>query len=196
MDLISNGFRYEAHIQHREEFATKRNGTYQRTYILSDDARALEVSFAAYVIDQNLTSPSLLLELYVDGILRNVLSPKTGRGLAHLQFAESKINRGVICLENGEFVTRKFRFVELDLDDGKLHLPVVLALFPNIVLAILTSRVVSRAGSIELRVVDTSDSAEDEDNYKFDIPKVGHDRSAISFMEGELNNITGIRYVS
>ena len=59
-------------------------------------------------------------------------------------------------------------------------------------LAILDSRIVEEAGTIELKVLDASVQPSVNDNECL-LPSLHNDRGAVSLLNGELNNTLGIR---
>jgi hypothetical protein len=125
-------FRFEAKLNGKEEFASTCEGLSARTHIVADCATDIQIDVGAYDLREAGDKPHLVIELFVDGILRNVIKPSTGRGLADRQFAEAKLDRGLVLTSNSMPVLKKFRFVDLDLDDGKHSKASVHDLCPNI----------------------------------------------------------------
>lgn len=116
MELI----RFETAVIGAEEFGATARGIERKSHILIQDNHELEIAFRGYTLPGCIKPPPILVELHVDGILRDVVKPYTGRGLEHSQFAEATMNRGMIITNKGQAIMKKFRFAELDIDDGKL----------------------------------------------------------------------------
>jgi hypothetical protein len=114
-----SGLQFEVTFRGKEEFGIKYDEIYGNAWILADSDKDIILDVKCFKIENIAHEPELLLELYVDGILRNVIKPRTGRGLAENQLAEAIIDRGVVLSENGVPLLKKFRFTELDIDDGK-----------------------------------------------------------------------------
>jgi hypothetical protein len=120
-DMTGN-FHFEVTMFGKEEFGVTNAGLSTKGYVLADSSTDIIVEFGAFHIaqeSQHEKQPTLFLELHVDGILRNIVKPKTGRGLADKQFAEAKIDRGLVLATDGTSIMKRFRFIDLDLDDGK-----------------------------------------------------------------------------
>jgi hypothetical protein len=114
-----SGLRFEVAFRGKEEFGVKYGEIQGKAWILADSDKDVILDVNCFKLEQIIDQPELLLELYVDGVLRNVVKPRTGRGLAENQLAEAVINCGVVLTEDGMPLLKKFRFVDLDLDDGK-----------------------------------------------------------------------------
>jgi hypothetical protein len=115
----SGDLTFEAAIRGKEEFGGAHGELYAKAYIMAESAQDIVLDINCFNVAKVAYPPELLLELYVDGILRNIIKPHTGRGLADGQFAEAKLDRGVIMTTEGWVIMKKFHFVDLDLDDGK-----------------------------------------------------------------------------
>lgn len=113
------GLRFEVIFHGKEEFGINYDEILGKAWILADSDKDIVLDFNCFRLEEITHQPELLLELYVDGVLRNVIKPRTGRGLAENQIAEAMIDRGVVLTKDGVPLLKRFHFVDLDLDDGK-----------------------------------------------------------------------------
>ena len=113
-----SGLRFEVAFRGKEEFRIKYDEIYGKAWILADSDKDIVLDINCFKLEEIAHQPELLLELYIDGVLRNVVKPRTGRGLVENQFAEATVDRGVVLTEDGMPLLKRFRFVDLDLDDG------------------------------------------------------------------------------
>jgi hypothetical protein len=116
---LGGDLRFEVTVKRNEELGVTSGSNFSNCYIFSTDARAIEFDVKAFKAHDGVNVPSFLVELHVDGVLRNIVVPYTGRGLPHLQVAEVAIDRGFVVSKEGYLVMKNFRFVYLDLDDGE-----------------------------------------------------------------------------
>lgn len=121
----SGELQFEATFRGKEEFGIAHSRHYAKAYIIADTVQDIILEIGCFNLAKVANPPELLLELYVDGILRNVVTPRTGRGLADNQFAEAKIDRGVVMTSEGRAIMKRFHFKDLDLDDGKSPRPLL-----------------------------------------------------------------------
>lgn len=112
------GLRFEVTFRGKEEFGINYEEIHGKAWILADSNKDIILDVKCFNTDEIAQEPELLVELYVDGVLRNVIKPRTGRGLAESQLAEAMIDRGVVLSENGMPLLKRFRFTDLDIDDG------------------------------------------------------------------------------
>ena len=115
----SEDFSYEVTLPGKEVVGVTINENSVKGYIIASNSQAIELEVRCLQISPAAAKPDILLELYVDGVLRNVIKPRTGRGMPDGQFAEAKIDRGLILTRDGFPIMKNFRFVVLDLDDGE-----------------------------------------------------------------------------
>jgi hypothetical protein len=115
----SEHFSYEVTLPGKEVVGVTINENSVKGYIIASNSQAIELEVRCFQISPAAATPDILLEFYVDGILRNVVKPRTGRGMPDSQFAEAKIDRGLILTKDGFPIMKNFRFVDLDLDDGE-----------------------------------------------------------------------------
>lgn len=111
---------FEANFRGKEEFGVTYDEICGKAYIMANTAQDIVLEVNCFKLKEVKNPPELLVELYVDGILRNVVKPRTGRGMIDNQFAEVKIDRGVVLTANGVGILKNFRFIDLDLDDGEV----------------------------------------------------------------------------
>ncbi len=114
-----SGLRFEVTFRGKDEFGVKYGEFDGKAWVLADSDKGIVLDVSCFQPEDIKEQPELLLELYVDGVLRNVIKPRTGRGLAENQIAEAMIDRGVVLSEDGMPLLKRFRFVDLDIDDGK-----------------------------------------------------------------------------
>jgi hypothetical protein len=114
-----SGLRFEVTFRGKDEFGVKYGEIDGKAWILADSDKDIILDVKCFKRTEIKHPPDLFLELYVDGILRNVVKPRTGRGLAENQVAEAMIDRGVVLSEEGMPSLKRFRFIDLDIDDGK-----------------------------------------------------------------------------
>jgi hypothetical protein len=114
-----SGLRFDVIFRGKEEFGAEYNEIHGKAWILADSDKDIIFDVNCFKLEHISYQPELLLELYVDGVLRNVMKPRTGRGLAESQVAEAMIDRGVVLAEDGIPLWKRFHFVDLDLDDGR-----------------------------------------------------------------------------
>jgi hypothetical protein len=114
-----SGLRFDVTFRGKDEFGVKYGEIDGKAWILADSDKDIILDVNCFQRKDIEHSPELFLEMYVDGILRNVVKPRTGRGLAENQIAEATIDRGVVLSEDGTPLLKRFRFVDLDIDDGK-----------------------------------------------------------------------------
>ncbi len=121
-----NGLIFEVTLAGKEEFGTKIDEINQmsvKTNVLADSSNDIVLSVRCLRTENSAEVPQILIELYIDGILRNIIQPRTGRGLEPNQWAEARIDQGLVLTATGQPVLKNFRFVELDLDDCKNSKP-------------------------------------------------------------------------
>jgi len=116
----TGGFLYEVTIYGKEEFGITSTELSVKGYILASSTHAIEIDVRCFQTSPAAITPDLIAEMYIDGVLRNIIKPRTGRGMPDGQFAEAKIDRGLILTTNGLPIMKNFRFADLDLDDGKV----------------------------------------------------------------------------
>ena len=116
----SEDFAYEVILPGREVVRVAINENSVKGYVIASDSQAIELEVRCFQISPVAAKPDILVELCIDGVLRNVVKPRTGRGMPDGQFAEAKIDRGLILTKDGFPILKNFRFVDLDLDDGEL----------------------------------------------------------------------------
>jgi hypothetical protein len=119
------GLRFAVSILRNEEFGVVITENHRECHILCNDGNPIEVSVQGFKLSSSIQTPQIMVELYVDGIIRNVVRPYTGRGLKELQFAEVKIDRGLVCCKSGRKslqIMKAFRFIELDINSGGFEL--------------------------------------------------------------------------
>ena len=114
-----SGLQFEVKFRGKEEFGVYYSEIHGKAWILADSDKDIALNVNCFKLEQVIDQPEVLLELYIDGVLRNVVKPRTGRGLAENQFAEAMIDCGVVLTEDGMPLLKRFRFTDLDLDDGK-----------------------------------------------------------------------------
>jgi hypothetical protein len=107
---------FEVLLRNVGTFGVVKSDTHQKAWVLAENARDLEFEIAGFDT-LGKTYPGMVVELFVDGVLRNIIKLRTGRGLGPNQFGEAVIDRGVIMTETGDIIMKKFRFIDLDLDD-------------------------------------------------------------------------------
>jgi len=113
------GLRFEVTFRGKDEFGVQYGEIDGKAWILADSDKDIILDVNCFQRKEIEHRPELFLELYIDGILRNVVKPRTGRGLAENQIAEAMIDRGVVLSEDGTPLLKRFHFVDLDIDDGK-----------------------------------------------------------------------------
>jgi hypothetical protein len=116
---LDSGLRFEVTFRGKDEFGVKYGEIDGKAWILADSDKDIILDVNCFQRKEIEHPPELFLELYVDGILRNVVKPRTGRGLAENQIAEAMIDRGVVLSVDRTPLLKRFRFVDLDIDDGK-----------------------------------------------------------------------------
>jgi hypothetical protein len=109
---------FEVKLKNINTFNITKSGSNHKAWVLADNARDIQIGISGFD-KTGKTYPGVVAELYIDGILRNVTKLRTGRGLKPNQFGDLEVDRGIILTEAGEPVIKKFRFVDLDLDDCK-----------------------------------------------------------------------------
>jgi hypothetical protein len=109
---------FEVKLKNINTFNTTKSGSNQKAWVLADNARDIELEILGWDRTGK-TYPGVVAELYVDGVLRNVTKLRTGRGLKPNQFGDLAVDRRIILTEAREPVIKKFRFIDLDLDDCK-----------------------------------------------------------------------------
>jgi hypothetical protein len=114
-----SGLQFEVKFRGKEEFGVVYEEIDGKAYIMASSDKDIILDVSCYKIEEVVQEPDLLLELYIDGILRNVVKPRTGRGLAENQIAEAMIDRGLVLTDDGTPILKRFHFVDLDIDDGK-----------------------------------------------------------------------------
>ena len=112
----SEDFSYEVTIPGKEVVSVTTDELSAKGYIIASNSQAIELDFRCFQTSAVAVTPDLILEVYVDGVLRNVVKPRTGRGMPQGQFAEAKIDRGLIQTKDGMPVMKNFRFIDLDID--------------------------------------------------------------------------------
>lgn len=118
------GLRFEVTFCGKEEFGVTYEEILGKAWILADSDKDIILDFKCFNTEEKIIveEPELLVELYVDGVIRNVIMPRSGRCSAENQLAEAVIDRGVVLGEDGMPRLKGFRFTDLDIDDGKLEL--------------------------------------------------------------------------
>lgn len=128
ISIPDHGLRIFVSVLRKEEFSRLISGSHRTSYILCSDGSAMEIEVKCFKLYQEVNAPNVNIELYLDGVLRNVVKPYTGRSMAELQFAEAKIDRGIVSIKvNGENVQimKAFRFIDLDINDGEFRVPIL-----------------------------------------------------------------------
>lgn len=116
-----SSLQFEVTFRGKEEFGVDYEEIHGKAYIMANSDKDIVLDISCFKIEEVAQEPDLLVELYVDGILRNVVKPRTGRGLAENQLAEAMIDRGLVLTDDGVPILKRFHFVDLDVNDGELQ---------------------------------------------------------------------------